>query len=439
MKSQHILLALAAAIVLFGGIFMLTKHSELSEKKADSETISPLPYTEIVRGKLFSLASDEKTKIKEIKNGEDIADGTILGTDPSSKANIHFPDGSVLRLDENTRVTITKSSYDGKSGKLSAQITLLWGNVWSKIIGLATPDSLWEVTTPHAVATVRGTAFGTSYLKGKTKFIGGEHTVGVQVKDPKTKQLLPTKPLTFQENESLEITDNQTAEITLALTQGTSTAEQKASSLIIVKGASKADLSASWVTEAKDEDAALDTLIKLETKTETRIEILQELREKIELNSDKASTDTRTEVKTEETTTEVKPIIPIKTEATPILKQAEQILIPENAKLIITAITKEQTLEGDTIQFTAHLTNPEGARKTLTTGVIWSTSGIIGSISASGLFTAKLHEQVSEIGEASGTVKASWKDPVSGKVFEAESARFVVSAPPPNETEGQAI
>ena len=36
----------------------------------------------------------------------------------------------------------------------------LVGQAWSKIISLATPDSVWEVRTSTAVATVRGTAFG---------------------------------------------------------------------------------------------------------------------------------------------------------------------------------------------------------------------------------------------------------------------------------------
>lgn len=79
----------------------------------------------------------------------------VVKTGPNSEATISFPSGSELRLDENTQITVTVQSKD----KVSIFQSL--GRTWSRVVKL-TGSQKYEVETPNAVATVRGTDFATT-------------------------------------------------------------------------------------------------------------------------------------------------------------------------------------------------------------------------------------------------------------------------------------
>jgi hypothetical protein len=95
--------------------------------------------------------------------------GTLV-TDATGEVEIHFPSGSIARLDHNTKVILAKHFFDETSGASKISLVLTVGNMWSRVTKLVTPASEWEVKTSNVVATVRGTAFNT-YSNGKTSVV----------------------------------------------------------------------------------------------------------------------------------------------------------------------------------------------------------------------------------------------------------------------------
>lgn len=78
--------------------------------------------------------------------------GDTVKTGPSEEKIVNFPNSSELRLDENTEIKIKNATTD----KVSIYQTL--GRTWSRVIKLLGTQS-YEIQTPTALATVRGTSF----------------------------------------------------------------------------------------------------------------------------------------------------------------------------------------------------------------------------------------------------------------------------------------
>lgn len=88
-------------------------------------------------------------------SGQILSAGQKLSTGSDSSATISFPNGSEIRLDENTTLTLTSVT----DNLISLYQTL--GRSWTRVIKLTGANSNFEIETPTALATVRGTAFTT--------------------------------------------------------------------------------------------------------------------------------------------------------------------------------------------------------------------------------------------------------------------------------------
>lgn len=119
--------------------------------KRVKELIPPQPTT---------LTIDKGTvtgKSGSMVSGAILNDGDLIKTGEASAATIVLPNGSETRLDENTSLTITAT---GDSVSLFQNL----GRSWSRVVKLSGAKESFEIETPTAVATVRGTAFATTVL-----------------------------------------------------------------------------------------------------------------------------------------------------------------------------------------------------------------------------------------------------------------------------------
>ncbi|MEK7557230.1 MAG: hypothetical protein AAB538_04610, partial [Patescibacteria group bacterium] len=73
----------------------------------------------------------------------------------------------------------------------------------------------------------------------------------------------------------------------------------------------------------------------------------------------------------------------------------------------------------------------------ITTEAVWRVIGPIGSITQSGLFTAKLAPEIAENGTAKGFIVVTWKSK-TGEEFLGKTPPLTVNAPV-SAAEGQAI
>jgi hypothetical protein len=91
--------------------------------------------------------------------------GDFLRTMTKSRLELTFIDDSVTRLAPLSRLRVTEFLFD--ADKRTGTIDLLRGKVQSVLVK-ATPDSVYEVHTPTAVAGVRGTTFFVYFRDGVT-------------------------------------------------------------------------------------------------------------------------------------------------------------------------------------------------------------------------------------------------------------------------------
>lgn len=122
--------------------------------------------------KFESLSGGVQIKIKDskwsaAKLGQSLAADTIIATGPRGKAELVFPNGSTLRLNSLTQVTLDSYNF-GKFGTQTV-MSLRTGRVVAKIAKYKKggASNYFLVRTPTAVAGVRGTIKEVAYSPDK--------------------------------------------------------------------------------------------------------------------------------------------------------------------------------------------------------------------------------------------------------------------------------
>lgn len=386
---------LGLVIVIGGSLFVLGKalHPIASSPTAEKEqtltqNVQTKAWIEVLRPHVVAYEKRDGGKSRTVNTGDDAETGNMLETDAAGLAVVHFPDGSLLRLDAATQVVLDQATFDNEDHGLTAQIFLFSGKVWSKVLTLVTPGSLWEVRTSNAVATVRGTAFGVATLKGEVRIIGSENTVSVHAIDPETKEVLKAEALVTPDT-FLKI---NAKDISLMKEQKMVLAAQKATKEILADP---------WVRNAKAEDKKYDQKIK-------------ELREH-GLESDALREKIRAEAKKE------------REKQAPAEQQSETQKQPQKLTIRIPE-SLDNVFEGKHLRFDAVLTLSDGNTRIVTAEAQWKVIGSIGKMESPGVFVGELGPDVSEFGSASGAVIAVWKDPESGESLLGKSPIFRVDA-----------
>jgi hypothetical protein len=80
----------------------------------------------------------------------------IIETDRASKVRITLVDATVISLGEQSRLELRQFSYDSQQQKRAGRFAMTLG-VFRAILKELMPQSTFEVTTPTAVAAIRGT------------------------------------------------------------------------------------------------------------------------------------------------------------------------------------------------------------------------------------------------------------------------------------------
>ncbi len=110
------------------------------------------------------------------ENGMDLFESDTVKTGDNTSASIILFKSSIIRLDNNTEVTISKLIEEDET---SVEIEQNSGRTWNTISKISGIDN-YEVQTPTTVASVRGTSFGFYYLAdGNISVTVGNGTVNV--------------------------------------------------------------------------------------------------------------------------------------------------------------------------------------------------------------------------------------------------------------------
>lgn len=115
---------------------------------------------------------------RRVETAQEVGIGDMVRTDKDGAAQIRWGDRGVTRLDPDTTLTIEEVPSDPSSVTHAAiRLKLETGRVWSRVLKLFGPESAFEVKTNSVVATVRGTAYGTSITGSSTAVMVNEGVV----------------------------------------------------------------------------------------------------------------------------------------------------------------------------------------------------------------------------------------------------------------------
>ena len=444
-----------AAILIGGGILVLNKNLQTGDSELALSDDAVKPWLEVVAPAVFELDEEtQKVQLRELKTGDELSEGMAIGVEKAGLANIHFGDGSVARLDSGTKIILEEGKYFQDKGSLVVSINLVWGRVWSKIVGLTTPESAWDVKTSNAVATVRGTAFGVEYVEeGKSNVVGYENKVAVKMIDPDTKEVMKGVEMVVEPKKFLEVKKEAIREMKDHLARGevksgvASVSTEAGKTIMEVKEAPAEVLKKDWVRRGIEEDEKLNKRMEVlkekirnekefrkELRKEVREEFLNVIKEKeevLEQRREELKTEKKSEAPDPETSerfqSEAKSTgeAAVKEAVDPEIRQIQPAVIPRSLK-VVSKKSLDTVPEGELLSLRAVVVFSNGSEQDVTDAASWQVVGPIGVMERPGLFAARLHPSVSELGSASGAVAVTWKDDKTGAALLGQTPIFKV-------------
>lgn len=97
--------------------------------------------------------------LKKLKRGSTIEAGSVVKTADGARAELTFPDGSVVRIGPASELKLDAAAFDGKTKTVKVEAEVVGGQAWAKVATLVGNDAQFKVKTQNAVAGVRGTVF----------------------------------------------------------------------------------------------------------------------------------------------------------------------------------------------------------------------------------------------------------------------------------------
>ena len=145
-------LTFLAALILFAAMY---SPFAVAAEKAASTTAATVTAIE-GSARVFV---NNKASGRPLKRGDILRKEHEVRVGDSSRIELRFPDGTVMRLAERSRLSLREVNYDKRTESKNVKVNLGVGKLWAKVKKLATPDTSVGVMTGNAVAGVRGTVY----------------------------------------------------------------------------------------------------------------------------------------------------------------------------------------------------------------------------------------------------------------------------------------
>ncbi|MBW1775194.1 MAG: FecR domain-containing protein [Deltaproteobacteria bacterium] len=110
-----------------------------------------------------------------------LEEGDRIKTGKDSQVEILMDDGSMVKLEENSEITIRELAADYQTRSITSSLFLWFGRVLSNVTKFTSKNSRFRISTPTLVAGVRGTEFIVETTDSQLTEVGvfdGEVTVG---------------------------------------------------------------------------------------------------------------------------------------------------------------------------------------------------------------------------------------------------------------------
>lgn len=108
---------------------------------------------------------------RALSTGEQIGSNGEVRTGSNARLELSLPDGSVLRIDANSEVSLQSLlSSNTSGGKTSMKVKA--GRVWANVTKAVGGEKKFEAETKNSVAGVRGTVFRLDFTEEKGTIVG---------------------------------------------------------------------------------------------------------------------------------------------------------------------------------------------------------------------------------------------------------------------------
>jgi ferric-dicitrate binding protein FerR (iron transport regulator) len=124
----------------------------------------------MVQGKAWVFTKG-MTAGRLLKKGDVLKKEHEIRVAEKSRIEIRFPDGTIMRLAEKSRLKMSEVSYNRQTDGKKVKVNLAVGKIWAKVRKLSTPDSSVVVETSNAVAGVRGTVYRVNVEEDKSAVV----------------------------------------------------------------------------------------------------------------------------------------------------------------------------------------------------------------------------------------------------------------------------
>jgi hypothetical protein len=169
---------LAVVVVACGGS---DKKAPAGPPSADGTTAAAKTLATLkVYDQTIDIAVGATAAPAKADTGKALAVGDEVRTDAHGFGEIAYTEGSLVRLDSNTRYVVTELARDADTHVTRARMDA--GRSWHRVEKLSNSKSVYEVETPTAVAAVRGTTFLVDCRTPVCVFTVVEGSVEVRIK-----------------------------------------------------------------------------------------------------------------------------------------------------------------------------------------------------------------------------------------------------------------
>jgi hypothetical protein len=171
-KHRAVYRTLLLALSLFTLVTSLgacVKSAPTSTGPTEAADTTPLTVLSITGGKVLVMKpgdTDWTTGTVGMTLGVDYK----IKTEAGGHATITFFEGSTIELDSSTEISLGELNLDGTASHISVEQSL--GKTISRVKKLVDPASSYEIETPAAVASVRGTEFYVSVKSSGVTTVG---------------------------------------------------------------------------------------------------------------------------------------------------------------------------------------------------------------------------------------------------------------------------
>lgn len=194
-------------IVIFGAIAGVTLYYALPEFRA-VPGVPPVESASAIEGILTVLSTrvfvqaPSQAESTEVEDSAAVGVGSRIKTSLDGRGLLELPDRAAVTIDQNSAFTIEAS-------KNETRLSVATGNVWTRTKKLFDQDELYEVRSPNAVATVRGTSFSFGYAGRVSAVLVADGRVSVTALDPASGALIPETTALVKAGEKAIIDDRK--------------------------------------------------------------------------------------------------------------------------------------------------------------------------------------------------------------------------------------